>query len=85
MFMIYIISSPFQVLFNLASAYHVNQMYGEAINTYSVIVKNKMFSNAGRLRVNIGNVYFEQRKYSQAIKHYRMALDQIPNSHKEIR
>eukprot|EP00795_Rhopilema_esculentum_P017362 gene17362-8954_t len=73
------------VLFNLANQYHANQMHQEAINSYQVIVRNKMFSNAGRLRVNMGNIYFEQRKYSQAIKQYRMALDQIPNTHKEMR
>ena len=76
---------PLQVLFNLANQYHSSQMFQEAINTYQIIVRNKMFSNAGRLRVNMGNIYFEQRKYSQAIKQYRMALDQIPNTHKEMR
>ncbi|XP_065057334.1 intraflagellar transport protein 88 homolog isoform X1 [Rhopilema esculentum] len=75
----------YSVLFNLANQYHANQMHQEAINSYQVIVRNKMFSNAGRLRVNMGNIYFEQRKYSQAIKQYRMALDQIPNTHKEMR
>lgn len=43
-----------------------------------------MFS-VGRLRVNMGNIYFEQRKLPQAIKQYRMALDQIPTTHKEMR
>eukprot|EP01135_Chromosphaera_perkinsii_P000153 Nk52_evm49s32 gene=Nk52_evmTU49s32 len=73
------------VLFNLANMYHANQMYAEAQNTYNVIVKNKLFNNAGRLRVNMGNIYFEQKKYPQAIKMYRMALDQIPNTHGEMR
>lgn len=36
-----------QVLFNLANQYAANEMYAEALNTYQVIVKNKMFSNAG--------------------------------------
>ena len=44
-----------------------------------------MFSNAGRLRVNIGNILYEQNKYSHAVKFYRMALDQIPNTHKDVR
>ena len=39
----------------------------------------------GRLRVNMGNIYVEQRKYPQAIKMYRMALDQIQDSHKGVR
>ena len=36
------------MLFNLANQYAVNEMFTEALNTYNVIVKNKMFSNAGR-------------------------------------
>ena len=39
----------------------------------------------GRLRVNMGNIYYEQKKYANAIKMYRMAMDQIPNTSKEIR
>ncbi|KAI0213548.1 Intraflagellar transport 88 [Lamellibrachia satsuma] len=75
----------YSVLFNLANQYAINEMYTEALNTYQVIVKNKMFSNAGRLKVNMGNIYFKQRNYSKAIKLYRMALDQIPNTHKNMR
>lgn len=75
----------YSVLFNLANQYHANKMYAEALNTYQVIVKNKMFSNAGRLRVNMGNIYYEQKKYPQAVKQYRMALDQVPNTYKDMR
>ncbi|KAI8622191.1 hypothetical protein BC830DRAFT_1160095 [Chytriomyces sp. MP71] len=73
------------VLFNLANQYHGCKMYQEALNSYAVIVKNKMFNQSGRLRVNMGNIYFEQQKYSQAVKMYRMALDQIPNTNRDIR
>ncbi|XP_065906422.1 intraflagellar transport protein 88 homolog [Dysidea avara] len=75
----------YSVLFNLANQYHANKMYSEALNTYLLIVKNKMFTNGGRLRVNMGNIYFEQKKYPQAVKMYRMALDQIQNVHKDVR
>lgn len=37
-----------QILFNLANQYTANEMYGEALNSYNVIVKNKLFSNAGQ-------------------------------------
>jgi hypothetical protein len=40
--------SMLQVLFNLANQYAANEMFNEALNTYQVIVKNKMFTNAGR-------------------------------------
>ena len=43
----------------------------------TAIVKNKSYTQSGRLRVNMGNIYFEQKKYSSAIKMYRMALDQV--------
>lgn len=75
----------YSVLFNLANQYAANEMYNEALNTYNVIVKNKMFSNAGRLKVNMGNIYFKQRNFPKSIKFYRMALDQVPNAHKEMR
>ena len=75
----------YTVLFNLASQYHSCKMYQEALNTYSVIVKNKTFNQSGRLRVNMGNIYFEQQNYAQAVKMYRMALDQIPTANMSIR
>jgi intraflagellar transport protein 88 len=75
----------YYVLLNLANQYESNKMYSEALNSYNVIVKNKLFPQSGRLRVNMGNVYFNQGKYSQAIKLYRMALDQIPNTNKGFR
>ena len=42
-----------------------------------MITKNRMFNNAGRLRVNMGNIYFKLGQYAKAIKFYRMALDQV--------
>ena len=60
-------------------------MYDEALHTYSLLVKNKQYTQSGRLRVNMGNIYYEQGKFPTAIKMYRMALDQIPNTGKEIR
>ncbi|KAL3692828.1 hypothetical protein R1sor_006479 [Riccia sorocarpa] len=42
------------------------------------------FTQSSRLRVNMGNIYYEQKKYTLAVKMYRMALDQTPNTHKDI-
>ena len=67
----------FAVVFSLAHAYALNGMYVEALNAYTSIVKNKSFPQSGRLRVNMGNIYFHQSKYPTAIKMYRMALDQV--------
>lgn len=41
-----------QVLLNLANQYANNEMYPEALNSYQVIVKNKMFSNAGEQTID---------------------------------
>ncbi|KAJ1510065.1 Intraflagellar transport protein 88 [Coelomomyces lativittatus] len=73
------------VLVNLAHQYAMNGMPQEAINTYTAIVKNKTFCHSGRLRVNIGNLYFGMKKFPQAIKMYRMALDQISQANRELR
>lgn len=75
----------YSVLLNLANQYANNEMYPEALNSYQVIVKNKMFSNAGRLKVNMGNIYVKQKNYPKAIKMYRMAVDQVSNTNKEMR
>ena len=46
-------------MFNLANQYHANKLYQEAINTYLLIVKNKMFSNGSKLSLltYMNNVY----------------------------
>ncbi|XP_076068805.1 intraflagellar transport protein 88-like protein nompB isoform X2 [Oratosquilla oratoria] len=75
----------FSVLFNLANQYAANDMYTEALNTYQVITKDRMFNNSGRLRMNMGNIYYRMGQYNKAIKFYRMALDQVPNTHKSMR
>ena len=79
------IDLTYAVWFNLANVYQQNGMNEEALNTYTIVVKNKQYPQSGRLRVNMGNIYYSQKKFPQAIKMYRMALDQIPNSGKEVR
>ncbi|KXZ54825.1 hypothetical protein GPECTOR_4g896 [Gonium pectorale] len=75
----------YAVDFNLAHMYHMNKNFNEAINLYTAIVRNKNYPQSGWLRVNMGNIYFEQKKYTSSIKMYRMALDQIAATAKEVR
>lgn len=75
----------FAVLFNLANIYAKSKMYAEALHTYVTMTKNKMFSNVNRLKINIGNIYFQLGHYSEAIKMYQKALDQVPSNQKELR
>ena len=44
------------------------------MKVYSLMIKNKQYAQSGRLRVNMGNIYFKQKppKYPMAIKMYRM-------------
>ena len=42
---------PKAVVQILMSRYDNNEMYTEALNTYAVITKNRMFNNAGKLKV----------------------------------
>jgi len=75
----------YAVCFNLAHQYHAMKMYTEALNTYTIVVKNKQYPQAGRLRVNMGNIFYEQKKYPSAIKMYRMAMDLIGTASREMR
>jgi len=52
-----------QMFYNLANMYHVNGLHQEALNSYTIILKNKQYPQASRLRVNMGNIFFEQKKY----------------------
>ncbi|XP_028129725.2 intraflagellar transport protein 88 homolog [Diabrotica virgifera virgifera] len=79
------IDLTYAVLFTLANQYAANELYTEAINTYQMITKNRMFANAYRLKVNMGNIYFKQGQYQLAVKMFRMALDQVPSTQKHLR
>ncbi|XP_023245488.1 intraflagellar transport protein 88 homolog [Copidosoma floridanum] len=83
------IDLTFAVIFNLASQYLNSELYTEAIATYLAIIKNRNFSNRNfsntRLKVNIGNIYTKIGQLSQAIKMYRMALDQTTVAQKYLR
>lgn len=74
-----------QVLFTLGNQYFVNEMYTEALNTYQVISKNRLFQNGARMRVNVANIYDKIGQPEKAIKMYRMALDQVPNTNKSFK
>jgi intraflagellar transport protein 88 len=43
--------------------YHSNGLHQESLNSYTIILKNKQYPQASRLRVNMGNIYFEQKKF----------------------
>ncbi|XP_046866865.1 intraflagellar transport protein 88 homolog [Drosophila willistoni] len=75
----------YAVFFNLAEQYEQNEMHIEALNTYSIMTKNKMFPHVNQLKLNMGNIYHKMGIYPKAIKMYRMALDSVPNNLKQLR
>ncbi|EGR33380.1 hypothetical protein IMG5_054890, partial [Ichthyophthirius multifiliis] len=75
----------FTIQFNLANQLQANGIYQEALQKYNDMIKSRQFPQAGKLRVNMGNIYFAQEKYSIAIKMYRMAHDLIPPTSKQMR
>ncbi|XP_023172269.2 intraflagellar transport protein 88 homolog isoform X2 [Drosophila hydei] len=75
----------YAVFFNLAEQYEHNEMHIEALNTYNIMTKNKMFPHVNQLKLNMGNIYFKMGMHKKAIKMYRMALDSVPNTLKQLR
>ena len=61
--------------FNLAMTFEAADMPDEAIKTYTYLAKQRGNPFAGRLRINMGNVYYRNRQYPSAITQYKMALD----------
>lgn len=71
--------------FNLANQLANSGLYTDALMNYQLMIKNRYFSNVGRLRLNIANLHFEMGQYAQALKQYRMALDQVPSHFVSLR
>ena len=53
------------------------QQYTQARQTYQQIIKHKQLPHSGRLRVNLGNVFFGQQLFAEALRNYRTVLDQV--------
>jgi intraflagellar transport protein 88 len=60
-------------------------MYTEALTTYQSIAKNKFLVHGPKVKINMGNIYFKQGNPTKAIKMYRMAMDQLTNTNKDLR
>ncbi|CDW52387.1 intraflagellar transport protein 88 [Trichuris trichiura] len=74
----------FSVLFNLAQQYTNNGLFSEALKMYETLTKNKMFTTAGDLLINIGNIYMHKQQYISAIRQYQLALERVPSAQKII-
>jgi intraflagellar transport protein 88 len=74
----------FAVLFSVASTYEDNDMLDEAIKAYTYLTTQRDHPLSGRVRANLGNIYYAQHDYPSAIKMYKMALDQINNDRQTV-
>lgn len=75
----------FSVMFNLATQYEACEMYSEALTTYHDIAKNKVLVHGAKVKINMGNIYYKQNNPTKAIKMYRMAMDQLNNTNRDLR
>lgn len=69
----------------MAQQYENNDIHVEALNTYSIMTKNKMFPHVNQLKLNMGNIYQRMGLHAKALKMYRMAFDSVPNNLKQLR
>ena len=53
-------------------------MHTEALSAYKLIVKKREYPQARKLHVNIGNIHMEQGSFSEALKEFHKALDNLP-------
>ena len=63
----------------LANTCHAAGLDEEALSILHAIVRNGEFHMAWRMRVNIGHIHFKRKNWAEAVKQYRMTLDQVPN------
>ncbi len=71
--------------FNLATAYVASGMPDDALKTYTTLLtmqRGNPFN--GRIRINMGNVYYSQKQFPSAIKMYKMALDQMQKDDRSL-
>ena len=76
----------FGTQFNLACHMEHANMGQDALQTYASLTKSKYsLPDVAKVRVNMGNIYFRDRKYVEAISMYRRGVDSINNDYKHVR
>jgi tetratricopeptide (TPR) repeat protein len=60
-------------------------MVEEAFREYDSLLKTSSHSNNFLIRVNTGNLHFQEGEYCEAIKMYKMAVDMVPTQFELIK
>lgn len=79
----------FGIKLNLGLIYQCLNNVDEAKSIYADILKNEGNFIPGiqvsRVRINIGNIYYKEGKYKEAIKEYQKAYDKVSKENRELR
>lgn len=75
----------FAVVFNVAVQHELAGQFEEAMKKYQSLAKDKQFVMPSRIRINMGNIFFRMKKYTQSMRMYQMALDDVPKTHNVLR
>jgi intraflagellar transport protein 88 len=78
----------FGIRLNLALIYEALGLWDEAKQTYLDILQQDYYSPGvqfQRVRVNLGNLFYQQRDYKKALTEWKKAVDKISKENKELR
>lgn len=78
----------FGMRLNLAMIYEALRLWDEAKQTYLDILQQDYYSPAvqfQRVRVNLGNIYYQQGDYKKASTEWKKAVDKVSKENKELR
>ena len=79
----------FGLQLNIALIYEGLKMYEDARQKYLEIVQKENYYSPGimkdKIRINLGNLYYKQGDFQNAIKEWKKAVDKISKDNKEMR
>lgn len=75
----------FSCSLNLATHFQKNGLTEEAFREYDSLLKTSSHPNNFLIRVNIGNLHFQEAEYCEAIKMYKMAVDMVPAHFEQVK
>ena len=79
----------FGIQLNLGLIYEGLKMFDDAKQMYMEILQKENYYTPGimfqKVRVNIGNIYYNQGEYRKAITEWQKAVDKISKDNKEMR
>jgi intraflagellar transport protein 88 len=78
----------FGLKLNLGLIYESLKLWDEATQTYAEIVQQDNYAPGiqyQRIRVNLGNIYYQQGEYKKALTEWKKAVDKVSKENKELR